>query len=78
MASDSTTLNGLFKALYADKIENLIPAGVSLLNLMDFGRETWTVAEWLNHDFPETMIEKYPNAKEAHRIKNTKLYKSLK
>lgn len=30
------TLNGLFKEVYADKIKNLIPDGVKLLNAIDF------------------------------------------
>lgn len=31
-----TTLNGLFKEVYADKLENLIPDGVKLLNMIPF------------------------------------------
>lgn len=31
-----TTLNGLFKEVYADKLENLIPDGVQLLNMIPF------------------------------------------
>lgn len=31
-----TTLNGLFKEVYADKIENLIPDGVKLLKLVPY------------------------------------------
>lgn len=31
-----TTLNGLFKEIYADKIENLIPDGVKLLKLVPY------------------------------------------
>jgi len=34
--NDVTTLNGHFKELYADKIKNLIPEGVKLLNLVSF------------------------------------------
>jgi hypothetical protein len=30
------TLNGLFKEVYADKLENLIPDGVKLLNMISF------------------------------------------
>ena len=32
----TTTLNGLFKEIYADKIENLIPDGVKLLKLVPY------------------------------------------
>lgn len=35
-ANTLTTLNGLFKEVYADKIENLIPDGVKLLNMIPF------------------------------------------
>lgn len=31
-----TTLNGLFKEVYADKLENLIPDGVKVLNMVPF------------------------------------------
>lgn len=30
------TLNGLFKEVYADKVENLIPDGVKLLKAVEF------------------------------------------
>lgn len=30
------TLNGLFKEVYADKLENLIPDGVKLMNKIKF------------------------------------------
>lgn len=35
-ANTTTTLNGLFKEVYADEIENLIPDGVKLLKLVPF------------------------------------------
>ena len=35
-ANTLTTLNGLFKEVYADKLENLIPDGVQLLNMIPF------------------------------------------
>lgn len=35
-ANSVETLNGLFKEVYADKLENLIPDGVKLLNRIDF------------------------------------------
>lgn len=35
-ANTITTLNGLFKETYADKLENLIPDGVQLLNMIPF------------------------------------------
>lgn len=31
-----TTLNGLFKEVYADKLENIIPDGVKLLKMIPF------------------------------------------
>jgi hypothetical protein len=31
-----TTLNGLFKEVYANKLENLIPDGVKMLNMVPF------------------------------------------
>jgi len=31
-----STLNGLFKETYADQLENLIPDGVQLLNMVPF------------------------------------------
>lgn len=37
-ANDLTTLNGLFKEVYADKLERLIPEGVKLLNKVEFAR----------------------------------------
>lgn len=33
------TLNGLFKEVYAGKIENLIPDGVKLLNRIPFAKK---------------------------------------
>lgn len=36
MSNDLTTLNGLFKQIYADKIQNLIPEGVKLLPRIKF------------------------------------------
>lgn len=35
-ANTISTLNGLFKEVYADKLENLIPDGVQLLNMIPF------------------------------------------
>jgi hypothetical protein len=35
-ANTLTTLNGLFKEVYASKLENLIPDGVILLNMIPF------------------------------------------
>jgi len=35
-ANDLSTLNGLFKEVYAQRIENLIPDGVKLLNRIEF------------------------------------------
>jgi hypothetical protein len=35
-SNTTTTLNGLFKEVYADKIENLIPDGVKLLKLVPY------------------------------------------
>jgi hypothetical protein len=35
-ANDVSTLNGLFKETYADKIENLIPDGVKLMPAIKF------------------------------------------
>ena len=43
MANQATTietLNGMFKEVYADKIENLIPDGVKLYNLIPFAKES--------------------------------------
>jgi hypothetical protein len=34
--STSSTLNGLFKEVYADKVMNLVPDNVVLMNLVDF------------------------------------------
>lgn len=34
--NDLSTLNGLFKEVYAKRVENLIPDGVRLLNRVDF------------------------------------------
>ena len=37
MASNTvSTLNGLFKEIYADKLENLIPDGVKLMSSISF------------------------------------------
>jgi hypothetical protein len=36
LANNLTTLNGLFKEVYANKLENIIPDGVKLLKLIDF------------------------------------------
>lgn len=38
MAAQNTvaTLNGLFKEIYADKLENLIPDGVRMLKEIEF------------------------------------------
>jgi hypothetical protein len=35
-ANNLSTLNGLFKEVYADKLENLIPDGVMLLKRIPF------------------------------------------
>lgn len=35
-ANTLTSLNGLFKECYADKMQNLIPDGVKLLNMISF------------------------------------------
>jgi hypothetical protein len=35
-ANTLTILNGLFKETYADKMQNLIPDGVKLLNMISF------------------------------------------
>lgn len=35
-ANDLSTLNGLFKKVYSDEIENLIPDGVKLVNKIEF------------------------------------------
>lgn len=35
-ANTLSTLNGLFKERYADKIKNLIPDGVQLMNMVPF------------------------------------------
>lgn len=34
--STASTLNGLFKEIYADKVMNLVPDNVCLLNMVDF------------------------------------------
>ena len=39
-ANTIDTLNGLFKEVYADKIENLIPDGVKLYNMIPFNKES--------------------------------------
>lgn len=41
MAANNTaaTLNGLFKEVYADKLENLIPDGVKLLTRIPFAKK---------------------------------------
>ena len=35
-ASTVDSLNGLFKEVYADKIKDLVPEGVKLLNMISF------------------------------------------
>ena len=39
-ATTIDTLNGMFKEVYADKIENLIPDGVKLYNMIPFNKES--------------------------------------
>lgn len=39
-ANTIDTLNGLFKEVYADKIENLIPDGVKIYNMIPFNKES--------------------------------------
>lgn len=39
-ANTVDTLNGNFKDVYADKIENLIPDGVKLYNMIPFNKES--------------------------------------
>ena len=39
-ANTIDTLNGLFQEVYADKIENLIPDGVKLYNMIPFNKES--------------------------------------
>lgn len=34
-----TTLNGLFKNVYGDKVKNLIPDGVKLVNMIGFSKQ---------------------------------------
>jgi hypothetical protein len=36
LANNLTTLNGLFKEVYADKLENIIPDGVKLMKMVSF------------------------------------------
>lgn len=38
-ANTQTTMNGFFKDLYADKLENLIPDGVKLYNMIPFAKK---------------------------------------
>lgn len=37
-ANNIQTLNGLFKEVYADKLEHLIPEGVKVYNLIKFAQ----------------------------------------
>lgn len=39
-ANTISTLNGMFQEVYADKIENLIPDGVKLFNMIPFNKES--------------------------------------
>jgi len=39
-ANTVDTLNGLFKEVYADNIENLVPDGVKLYNMIPFNKES--------------------------------------
>lgn len=38
-ANTITTLNGLFKNVYSDKVEHLIPDGVKMLNIVKFSKQ---------------------------------------
>lgn len=40
VANTPTTLNGLFKEVYAKKLENLIPDGVKLLTAIPFAQQS--------------------------------------
>jgi len=50
MAGENTvsTLNGLFKEIYADKIENLIPDGVKLLKLVQYIESAKEIGNFYN------------------------------
>ena len=50
MAGENTvsTLNGLFKEIYADKIENLIPDGVKLLKLVPYVESAKEIGNFYN------------------------------
>ena len=65
MENPVNSLNNLFKEVYAFRLRNLFC-------------EKWTIDQWLTVVITEDDIKDFPNAKEAHRIQNSKLYKSLK
>lgn len=49
-----------------------------MLWIMEFGTVPTTVEDFMKVKLTDTMIEKYPNAKKANEIKQSKLMKALK
>jgi hypothetical protein len=64
-----SALDDLFKEVYADKMEELYS---------DFSKPLFSVDDWLKRDITEKDISKFPKAKAAKKLQNTKLYKALK
>lgn len=66
MATTISNLNGVFKAIYANKISNLLPDILPT-----------TVEGWLKYKISDEHAAKYPEAKEARELQNSPLMKAL-
>lgn len=75
----SISLNDMYKATFDSKmLEEIMKESDNLLDKMLNGK-SWTVEKWLTQKrITENDEKTYIRAKEAARIKKTKLYKSLK
>lgn len=76
MANTVGNLNALFKEIYADKMQNMIPTGVGLMRMLL--RDSWTVEDWMKVTASEHELGHFPNAVAAKKIMDSKLYKVMK
>lgn len=71
-------LSDLFKELDSDNLYNT-PVILGMEHGITFRGPNSSLEDWMTETLiTEEEIEKYPLAKEANRLKHTKLYKSLK
>lgn len=76
VSNSLTSLNDIFKQIYADRLKDLIPNGVNLMSIINC--HDWTVEDWIKKGAGIQDWEKYPNAIAAKKIMDSKLYKVMK